>query len=135
MRTLTPLGWGVGLAVAGLIAATALGGLGFRWDPLNLQTRRLEAAEARAAAGEAQGQARLFETEGAADQLRRLDDLHQQYTVVAAVSARAVEQARSADDSFTPLDADRADRLRRHDRELCRLAPDLAGCAATADPA
>jgi hypothetical protein len=24
----------------------------------------------------------------------------------------------------------RADRLRAHDRELCRLAPDLDGCAA-----
>ena len=39
----------VGEAVVAVVALTValLGGLGFRWDPLNLQTRRLEAAEAR----------------------------------------------------------------------------------------
>ena len=58
MRTLTPIGW---LAVAALIAVLAvavLAGLGFRWDPLRLQQRRLETAQARAALAEDQAVAR-----------------------------------------------------------------------------
>ena len=138
LRALTPLGWvAVAGAVLGLVA-TLLGGLGFRWDPLGLQQRRLAAAEARATAGEgaalAQAAARRLESEGARDLLRRLDDFQQQQTATARVTATAVAQARNADDAETLLDSRRADRLRGHDRELCRLAPDLDGCADTAEP-
>ena len=137
-RALTPLGW---IAVAGAafgLAATLLGGMGFRWDPLGLQQRRLAAAEARATAGEgtalAQTAARRLETEGAQALLRRLDDFQQQQTAAARVTATAVAQARNADDAETLLDSRRADRLRSHDRELCRLAPDLDGCAGSTEP-
>lgn len=129
MRTLTPIGW---LAVAALIAVLAvavLAGLGFRWDPLGLQQRRLETAQARAALAEDQAVARRLEAEGADAQLRRLDDYYQQQAAVQRMTATAVEQARTADDADHPLESRRADRLRGHDRELCGLAPDLAGCA------
>ncbi|MDO9609315.1 MAG: hypothetical protein Q7J26_12385 [Brevundimonas sp.] len=139
LKALTPLGW---IAVAGVVAglaATLMGGLGFRWDPLNLQQRRLAAAEARAAAGEgaakAQAAARRLEAEGAQTVLRRLDDFQQQQTAAERVTAAAVAQARNADDAEIPLDRRRADYLRGHDRELCRLAPDLGGCAGAAEPA
>ncbi|MBB3871772.1 hypothetical protein [Brevundimonas mediterranea] len=139
LKALTPLGW---IAVAGVVAglaATLLGGLGFRWDPLNLQQHRLAAAEARAAAGErdarAQAAARRLEAEGADEQLRRFDDFQQQQTTAARLTATAVAQARSADDAETVLESRRADHLRAHDRELCRLAPDLDGCAGAAQPA
>ncbi|MBJ7320592.1 MAG: hypothetical protein DCF29_17240 [Alphaproteobacteria bacterium] len=139
LKALTPLGW---LAVAGVVAGLAaalLGGLGFRWDPLGLQQRRLAAAEARAATGErdaqAQAAARRLESEGADAQLRRLDDFQQQQTAAARATATAVAQARNADDAEIPLESRRADRLRAHDRELCGLAPDLDGCPGAAQPA
>ena len=136
-KALTPLGATAAIGVVLGLAAILLGGLGFRWDPLGLQQRRLAAAEARAAAGEGQAQAqataRRLESEGADGQLRRLDDFHQQQTSAARTTATAVAQARSADDADTPLESRRVDRLRGHDRELCRLAPDLHGCADAAE--
>lgn len=139
LKALTPLGW---VAVAGValgLAATLLGGLGFRWDPFGLQQKRLAAAEARATAGaeaaEAQAAARRLEAEGAQTLQRRLDHFQQQQTAAAHLTGVAVAQARNADDAETPLDRRRADRLRGHDRELCRLAPDLDGCAGAAQPA
>lgn len=138
-KALTPLGWIVVAGAAIGLAATLLGGFGFRWDPLGLQQRRLTAAEARATAGEgaakAQATARRLEAEGAQTVLRRLDDFQQQQTAAARVTAAAAAQARTADDAETPLDRRRADYLRGHDRELCRLAPDLDGCAGAAEPA
>ena len=135
MRTLTPLGWIAVLVAAAGLAVSLLGGVGFRWDPLGLEARRLEAAEARAAAGAREAEARRIEADGAVSQMHRLDDFHQQTTAAAAVTARVVEQARNADDSDTLLETNRAARLGGHDRELCRLAPDLDGCAAAPDPA
>jgi hypothetical protein len=139
LKLLPPWAWvAAGVATAGAVAIL-LGALGFRWDPLGLQHRRMVAAEARAAAAEGQAQAeaaaRRLETEAAGDQLRRLDDFQQQQTAATRATATAVAQARTADDAETPLESRRADRLRGHDRELCRLAPDLDGCAAPAEPA
>src|SRR5690606_7987307 len=118
------------LAASVALAASLLGGLGFRWDPLGLQARRLETAEARAAAGDAEAAARRIETAAGVEQMQRLDDFQQPTAAGAARTARVVEQARSADDSDTLLEAGRAARLHGHDRELCGLAPHLDGCAA-----
>lgn len=135
LRALTPLGWLVVLAAGAGLVATLLGGLGLRWDPLGLQARRLDAAEARATAGDAAAVARRIEADAGVEQLRRLDEFYQQTTAVAAEAARTVQQARSADDSDIVLETRRAARLRDHDRELCRLAPGLDGCAAAPDAA
>ncbi len=134
-KALTPLGWIAGLVGAVGVVAMVLGGLGFRWDPLDLDRRRLEQARSRAALAEVEAQARRLEAEGAEAQVRRIEHLNHTKTAVVAVTAAAVEQARSADDANTRLESERADRLRAHDRELCRLAPDLDGCAGSAGAA
>lgn len=135
MKSLAPLGWAVVLGVGLVLMLAALAGLGVRWDPLGLERRRSQAAQARAAVAETERRARGLEAEGAAAQMRRLEDHQRQRTASERATAAAVEQARSADDADIPLESRRADRLRDHDRELRRLAPDLGGYAATADPA
>ncbi|HCW48771.1 MAG TPA: hypothetical protein DGP25_01575, partial [Brevundimonas sp.] len=59
---------------------------------------------------------------------------HHHAEAVARATASAENRARTADDAETPLDPARAQRLRDHDSELCRLAPTVAGCAAASDP-
>ena len=130
LRMLTPLGW-LALAVGGVLLAAAMaGGMGFRWDPLGLDRKRLEAAQAEAAAGRAEQVARRLEQQGQAVQQGRLETFNNTTTQAARATATAVTQARSAEDADTPLDPDRLRRLREHDRELCRLAPGINGCAA-----
>jgi len=134
LRLPTPVGWTV-LAVVVAIVAIAIGrGVGLRWDPFDLAGRRLRTAEARLGTAVADAAARRLEVEGTADQARRLDHSHQQAAAVARVTADAAARARSAPDETTPLDPARADRLLRHDRELCRLAPAVCDAPA-ADPA
>lgn len=130
MRTLTPLGR---LALAGalvLLLAIAGRGLGLGWDPFNLQQRRLEIADARATYAESDAEARRIEAAGQGQQAARVEIHHRQTLAVQRATVAAVTQARSANDANEPLDLVRAARLRAHDRELCRLAPDLDGCAA-----
>lgn len=130
LRTLTPLGWltAVVLLMTGLFVVGR--GLGLHWDPLGLGARRLESAERRAEAADADAAARRLEVEGAADLARRLGRHHQQSVELARVTAAADAASRNADDADVPLDPARAARLRAHDGELCRLAPDLCVAAA-----
>lgn len=130
MRALTPLGR---LALVGalvLLLAVAGRGLGLRWDPFGLQQKRFETAQARAAEAESDAEARRIEAAGQGQQAARVEIHHRQTLAVQRATVAAVTQARSAEDANDPLDLVRADRLRAHDRELCRLAPDLDGCAA-----
>ncbi|MBN9479122.1 MAG: hypothetical protein J0I52_02670 [Bordetella sp.] len=134
-RTLTPLGWfAATLAVAALLLILGRG-LGLRWDPLNLQARRLEAAEQGLGRAEAEAAARSLEAAARAGQVKSLDAFHRNALAVTQATVAAETQARNADDAQTPLDPARVERLHEHDRELCRLAPGLAGCAAPSDPA
>ena len=132
LRILTPLGWSLSVAALIVVAAVLGHGLGLSWDPFGLGQRRLERAEARVATADSDALARGLETEGMAGQARRLDHLHQQAVAAERATALATAQARSAHDASIPLDTARADRLVRHDRELCRLAPPVCG-PATAD--
>ena len=134
LRVLTPVGWSL-LAAALLLAVVVLGhGLGLRWDPFGLAERRLRTAEAHAAAAASDALARGLETEGMAEQARRLEHHHQQAVAIERATAVARAQARSAHDASIPLDPARAGRLVRHDHELCRLAPAICG-PAPAEPA
>jgi len=129
------MGWLV-VGVAALAAiVVVLGGLGFRWDPFDLGRRRLEHAEASAAVAVAQAAARTAEADGQAGQVARLDAAVQSAVTLERVTARSIQTARTADDASLPLPTDRVHRLRDHDRELCRLSPDLVGCPAAPDPA
>lgn len=133
LRALTPLGWLAAGATAVALGFVLLGGLGFRWDPLNLKHKRLEAARTQArdatAFATAQAEARRIETEGAAVQAQRVDHYHHMTGAADRATTAAVAQSRSAEDADQPLENRRADGLRDHDGELCRIAPDLDGCA------
>lgn len=135
LRGLTPVGWLAVVLVVLAAGVVALGGLGFRWDPFDLGRRRLDRAEASAAVAVAQAVARTVEAEGQAGQVARLDAAVQSAVTLERVTARSILIARTADDSTLRLPTDRLDRLRDHDRELCRIAPDLVGCPAASDPA
>ena len=135
VRSLTPVGW-LAVILAGLaIIALLLGGLGFRWDPFDLTRRRADAAQAQASAARAQALARAAEAEGQAGQLRRLEASIATVRRAEAITHAAASNARTADDADLPLPHDRLARLRAHDDELCRVAPDLGGCPAAPDPA
>lgn len=135
LRALTPLGWLAVAAAALLLLLIAGRGLGLRWDPLQLHARRLETAQRRADQAEAQVAARALEAAARGRQVESLEAFHRHNEAVARATATAETRARTADDADAPLDPARARRLRDHDRELCRLAPALAGCPASADPA
>lgn len=128
-RTLTPLGWLAALAAVALVLTAAGRGLGLRWDPFDLAGRRLEAAERRADEAVDAAAARRLEIEGAAAQARRLDDHQQRALDLARGAASAGVEARNADDADQPLDPARIARLRDHDRELCRLRPEVCPAA------
>lgn len=135
LNALTPWGWAAA-ALAGLaVLVLAAGALGFRWDPLRLSEKRLEQARAELAVAQADIDARRIEQAAETKQRARLDAHHRQTTAVTALTVAAQTEARKAADADHPLDAARADRLRDLDRGLCRLAPDLEGCAAASGPA
>lgn len=133
LRVLTPLGWLATMLLLVVVLAVVGRGLGLRWDPLQLQTRRLEAAEQRLGRAEAEADARAQEAAARGRQIESLDAFHRNNRAVTAATVAAESRARTADDADTPLDPHRAGRLRDHDSELCRLAPAVAGCAAAPD--
>jgi len=135
LRALTPKGWIVATValVSGLVLV--LGGLGFRWDPFDLSRRRFESADRAMAQARAEAAARSAEAEGQAGQVVRLDAALRTTRSLDRATARSLQTARTADDAALPLPTARAHRLRDHDRQLCRIAPDLGGCSAAPDPA
>jgi len=131
LRVLSPWGWGVVLAVVLVLMVVIGRGVGLRWDPFGLAERRLEATQTRAETLDRDLAARRLEVEGEQTQARRVARHHQTMNAVAATTARTLERTEQADDAEILLEADRADRLRDHDRELCRLAPEVCRAATT----
>ncbi|SJM63804.1 hypothetical protein FM111_09905 [Brevundimonas diminuta 3F5N] len=134
LRVLTPLGWWATMLAVGVLLLIVGRGLGLSWDPLHLQARRMEAIQQRLSRAEAEASARSLEAAARGRQVESLDAFHRNAKAVTQATVAAEIRARTADDTDTPLDPDRAQRLRDHDRELCRLAPVIAGCAAPVDP-
>ena len=122
------------LAMAGLLLLWGVSAIGLRWDPLGLDRRLLETAQARATRAESDAAARAEEVTGERRQAERLDRALQTVRAVEALTATALQTARTAEDAEILLAPDRAARLRAHDGELCRLGAHLAGCAATPEP-
>jgi hypothetical protein len=98
------------------------------------QARRLEATEQRLEQARSQAAARRLEAAARGRQIESLDAFHRNTLAVTESTVAAETKARIADDAETPLDPARAERLRGHDRELCRLSPAVAGCSAPVDP-
>lgn len=125
------------LAILAVAILLLLGGgraIGIRWDPLGLDRRDIEAARARATRAESDAAARAAEVAGERRQAERLDRALQTVRAAEALTSTALQTARTAEDAEIPLSPERAARLRAHDGELCRLAADLAGCAAAPEP-
>lgn len=129
-RALTPLGWliaGIALLMAIALIAWGWNNL-WAWLPWSAEAR-LDRAEVRADRAESDASARGLEAQGNAAQVRRTEAYGDIRVRVEAATAQSITQARSAPDATEPLAADRAARLRDHDRRLCDIAP--AGCPAT----
>lgn len=119
------------LALAlGALAAVVIVCLGFYWsgrrDGAAAERPRTEAALVRAEVADR-------ESDGARVSAARVDVVVRRREDAAEIAANIMPQALQAEDADAPLDSDRAARLRRADRELCDLAPDLDGCAAGRD--
>jgi len=127
-------GLAIGVVAVGLALAAAHG-LGLRWDPFDLQGRRLEAARSQAALAEADARVLRAERDGDRIVSRETEAIRQFEIEVGRITAAAIQQAREAEDAETPLAPDRVRRLDDHDRELCRHAPALCAGAGTTDPA
>jgi len=136
MTDLKPMFTGVRVGLIVVAAAVGLWllmslatGLGWRWDPFDLEARRLERAQVSAELSRQEAGARALELEGERSQAARIEDHHLTLREVEASTSVAQQEAQSAHDAQIPLGRDRADRLRDHDRGLCRQAAHLAGCA------
>ena len=133
-RTLTPLGWLIaGIAVLMAVALIAWGWNNiWAWLPWSAEAR-LDRAEARVDRAEGDASARGLEAQGNAEQVRRTEAYGDIRVRVEAATAESITQARSAPDATDPIAADRAARLRDHDRQLCVIAP--ASCPTAAPDA
>jgi hypothetical protein len=132
-RALIP-GWvKVVAAVVAILATVALAA--HQWDRLWSWLpwsgeRRLERVIDQRDRLAAEAAARAAHIEALTEQARRVETVHRQVIELRDLTDPVIHEARSAPDASTPLDPDRADRLREHDRRLCELAP-----GACADPA
>lgn len=98
-------------------------------DPFGWHGRRLEQAQQLAERGRREAQLRQIERQAQQDLVRHQAELQQQQKTVAALTDRAVAEARGQLDAETPLGNDRFQRLREHDRRLCGQAAELGGCS------
>jgi len=124
----TPWGWlaaAVALVTIAALAIFALGGLGFRFDPLNTVERRADRAEQAAAIATVDGGARAQEVIGARDTVVRVEVALDQQHQAAAIAADFATQAREAPNANEPLDPGRLGRLAASDQRLCALSPDV----------
>jgi hypothetical protein len=126
---MTLLGWIIALIAVVMAVALLAHGWNRLWSWLPWSTaHQLETAKTEAAVQTDRADINALQAEGESDQVRRLDTYSHQLITVQAVTAAAVEEARSAPNAQTRLETGRSARLRAHGVELCRNAPDLDGC-------
>lgn len=123
------------MAGGALVIGVALPALGFRWDPFDRSSRRIEALERDLSQARAGEDAAVRVASAEAAQSARLEIHHLRMTKADRVVADVAVQSNEAPDAQTPLPSDRAARLRDSDRRLCGLAPDLCSHVAASDPA
>ena len=119
---------GVVVCILALIAV-----MSFLSDPFGIRSWFRDREEKRVETIESDLSARSIESEGRADQLDRLETHYREVITIQSATEPFAAEARSAPDADTPLDLERADRLRRADDSLCLHT---AGCSpATDNPA
>lgn len=115
--------------------ALALGGaaavlaaiLGLYWKG-RLEGAAAERPKVEAALGQAA--AASLEAQGARESVARVDVVVRRRAAADETVASLAPAALQSEDAHAPLGPDRAARLLRADHELCRIVPDLDGCAA-----
>jgi hypothetical protein len=115
----------LGVAAAVLLAVAGLYWKG-RHDGAARERPRVEAAQAQAVVAG-------LETEGARETARHVTAAVARREAASAATAKLAHDALNSETGRAPLDPDRVARLRADDDELCRTAPELAGCAADRD--
>mgnify|MGYP007051628562 FL=1 len=117
------------MAGGGLLLAAALG--------LYWKGRIEGAAGERPKVDAAMAQAAIagLEAQGERESAQRSEVVLRLREAAAETAIRLNRDAMTSEDAHAPLPADRTLRLHAHDDELCRLAPELAGCAPASDAA
>ena len=125
--------------VAGALAVmTAMAVAAHQWDRLWSwlpwsDARRLERVMDQRDRLAAQAAVQAAHIEALTEQARRVETVHRQVIELRDLTDPVIHEARSAPDASTPLDPNRADRLREHERRLGELASGAcAGPAAAA---
>jgi hypothetical protein len=114
-------------AILSLLAAAVILYWSGRREGAARERPKTEAAQAAAAVSG-------LETKGARETAQRAEVVVRRREAAARTLADVTVNALQSEDAHASLDPDRADRLRAADRELCRAAPELSGCAADRDP-
>ena len=120
--------WTAFAAVVCILALIAV--VSFLSDPFGIRSWWDARQADRQAQIASNGEARAIESEGRADQLTRTETYHREVITIQSATEPFAAEARSAPDADTPLDLERADRLRRADDSLCQHT---AGCSPSAD--
>ncbi len=126
LRKFTPTHW-IMVAVVGVCAIVAValiaGGLGFRWDPLNLVEKRADRAVAQAGRAKVDSSARRVETAGAQETTRLVERAAADRAAATGIVHRyALQLEAPAHDHPNPIPDDGAD-LRHVFGQLCELRP------------
>lgn len=116
---------GVVVCIIALIAVVS-----FLSDPFGIRSWWNGLQADRQAQVASNGEARTIESEGRAGQLDRLETHYREVITIQSATEPFAAEARSAPDADTPLDLERADRLRRADDSLCLHT---AGCSPSTD--
>ena len=132
-RAMVP-GW-IKMTVIALAGMAAVAVAAHQWDRLWSwlpwsDERRLERVIDQRDQLAAEAAAQSAHIEALTEQARRVETVHRQVIELRDLTDPVIHEARSAHDASFPLEPDRADRLRDHDRKLCELAP--GACAASA---
>lgn len=106
-----------------LLVFWLLNGLGFRFDPFNLSSKRLATAEQQRDLAQQDASARRIETAGSQETLRRIEQVTIQIRAADQIAFQSATDAAEAPDANTPVDPARLDRLRLADGRLCQLRP------------
>lgn len=122
---LTPLGWAIS-ALAVVIVIAVIVWIA-NWDPFGSKQR----LETKAANAELQATTAGMEVEAAEVSAQRVEVVVRTRESAQQSVSNLSRDAQGATDANQPLPADRAQRLRDHDKFLCELRP-LQGCPAAA---